>query len=218
MSRPPLSRDLLKNWPFGDLAPRRYGVLLVDPPWRQIFYGDDARVRKAPQHHYPCMSLTDIQALPVAELAADDCFLVMWTLFNFAAPGHASDTIKAWGFAPKSGGAWLKTTKHGKEAFGTGYGFRGAAELFFTGVIGAPKRRSASERNCFTTEVDLGYEFDFNGLQAGLMEHSRKPRQMHAALERMFPGVPRAELFAREPRPGWDVWGNEIKKFGRAAI
>lgn len=33
---------------------------------------------------------------------------------------------------------------------------------------------------------------------------------MHENLERLFPGVPQLELFARRERPGWDVWGNEL--------
>jgi N6-adenosine-specific RNA methylase IME4 len=29
-------------------------------------------------------------------------------------------------------------------------------------------------------------------------------------IEQMFPNVPKLEMFARKPRDGWDVWGNEI--------
>jgi N6-adenosine-specific RNA methylase IME4 len=31
-----------------------------------------------------------------------------------------------------------------------------------------------------------------------------------ADIARMFPDVPKLELFARAPRPGWDVGGAEV--------
>lgn len=45
-------------------------------------------------------------------------------------------------------------------------------------------------------------------------EHSRKPPEARAMLERMTPRAWRCELFAREPWPGNEVWGNETDKFG----
>jgi len=41
-------------------------------------------------------------------------------------------------------------------------------------------------------------------------EHSRKPDEVHELIERMYPELPKLELFARKARPGWDVWGNEV--------
>jgi N6-adenosine-specific RNA methylase IME4 len=32
----------------------------------------------------------------------------------------------------------------------------------------------------------------------------------YAHIARLFPNVPKLEMFAREPRDGWDVWGNEV--------
>jgi N6-adenosine-specific RNA methylase IME4 len=39
---------------------------------------------------------------------------------------------------------------------------------------------------------------------------------MHRDLERLFP-APRCELFARQRRPGWDCWGNQVDKFEEVA-
>jgi N6-adenosine-specific RNA methylase IME4 len=44
-------------------------------------------------------------------------------------------------------------------------------------------------------------------------EHSRKPEASYALIERMFPDLPKLELFARQARSGWDAWGNETDKF-----
>jgi N6-adenosine-specific RNA methylase IME4 len=43
-------------------------------------------------------------------------------------------------------------------------------------------------------------------------EHSRKPEYVVSFLERVSP-APRLEMFARAPRAGWDVWGNQTDKY-----
>ncbi len=40
-------------------------------------------------------------------------------------------------------------------------------------------------------------------------QHSAKPDWFAATIERLYPGVPKLELFARAARPGWDAWGFE---------
>jgi N6-adenosine-specific RNA methylase IME4 len=47
-------------------------------------------------------------------------------------------------------------------------------------------------------------------------EHSRKPDEQYERIERLVAG-PYLELFARQSRPGWDSWGNEVGKFDREA-
>ena len=42
-------------------------------------------------------------------------------------------------------------------------------------------------------------------------EHSRKPDEAYDIIERMYPELPKIELFARNTRRGWDAWGNEIE-------
>lgn len=46
-------------------------------------------------------------------------------------------------------------------------------------------------------------------VQAARTRHSEKPEEAYRRIERVSPG-PRLEMFARSPRPGWDVWGNEV--------
>ncbi len=43
-------------------------------------------------------------------------------------------------------------------------------------------------------------------------EYSRKPDESYVRLRRMFRG-PCVEVFARQPREGWSVWGDESGKF-----
>ena len=42
-------------------------------------------------------------------------------------------------------------------------------------------------------------------------EHSEKPDEAYSRMQRLFAG-PYLELFGRKPRPGWTVWGNEIRR------
>jgi N6-adenosine-specific RNA methylase IME4 len=53
---------------------------------------------------------------------------------------------------------------------------------------------------------------DSTVLEAARREHSRKPDEFYALVERVCPGS-RVELFARQVRQGWQAFGNEIEKF-----
>lgn len=183
------------DWPFGALQPGRYGVILADPPWRFLNRSVKGEV-KNPVAHYACMSIDQLAGLPVARLAAPDCALVMWATAPLL--DRAIELMRAWDFTFKSAGAWAKQSKTGERwAFGTGYVFRSAAEFYLVGTIGKPRVLSRSIRNLVAAPV---------------REHSRKPDQLHADLEHLYAG-PRAELFARQQRDGWDVWGNEVDRF-----
>lgn len=191
----PLAASPAADWPFGDLVPGRYGVILADPPWRFTNFSRKGEA-KNPVTHYPCMPIADLAALPVARLAAPDCALVMWATAPLL--DRAIELMRAWGFSFKSAGAWAKrTSTDASWAFGTGYVFRSAAEFYLVGTIGKPRVQSRSVRNLVVAPV---------------REHSRKPDQMHADVEALYAG-PYAELFARQRRPGWDAWGNDVDRF-----
>lgn len=187
------------TWPFGDLAPLRYGAIIADPPWAYQNYSVKGQGKGA-AGQYDCMDTADIAALPVSQLAAPDCALFMWGTFPMMPDAIA--LMRAWGFTYKSGGAWGKQSKTGaKLAFGTGYIFRSAAEFFIVGTIGKPKILSRSVRNLILAPV---------------REHSRKPDDQYDMVESLFTG-PYCELFARQTKAGWDSWGNQTDKFVEAA-
>jgi N6-adenosine-specific RNA methylase IME4 len=176
----------------------KYGLIMVDPPWDFSNWSAKGE-RKNAKHHYSCMSLDDIKALPVNQLASGDCCLFLWATWPLL--DKSIEVMRAWGFDYRSGGAWHKKTKHGKTAFGTGYRVRCASEPFLLGFVGNPQN-SRSERNLIEGEV---------------REHSRKPDEAYAWCERYLPDVWRAELFSRVNRPGWETWGNEAGKFDQEA-
>jgi N6-adenosine-specific RNA methylase IME4 len=185
-------------WPFGDLPPHSFDFIMADPAWRYRMYSE-AGEAKSPQAKYRTMPLEAIKAMPVLDLATDNSLLWLWAL-NPMLP-QALSVMSAWGFDFKTAGTWLKTTKHGKINFGTGYILRGSNEPFLIGTRGSP-RTAKNVRSGFT------------GL---IREHSRKPEEAYSAAERLMPRANRLDLFSRTDRAGWTTWGDEAGLFGEAA-
>lgn len=191
---------ILPEGPFAGLKAGGYSVITADPPWDFKTYSRKGRV-KTPHVHYRCMNLGDIMALPVADLAAKDSVLFLWTTGPHAR--QAFDVLDAWGFTYKTQAVWAKQSSTGKKwAFGTGYIMRGAAEFLLVATKGKPKALSKSVRNLIVAPV---------------REHSRKPDVARDAFEALYPG-PYLELFSRQSTPGWDAWGHETGKFDRTDV
>jgi N6-adenosine-specific RNA methylase IME4 len=190
------------DWPTG-----RYGCIVADPPWT-FRVRSAAGEGRAPQAHYGCMDLAAIQALPVAEVAADDCWLWLWCTWPLIGEGLA--TLSAWGFDYSGLGLlWVKLRRGSDPRLflapadlhiGLGYTTRANSEPCLLGRRGRPAR------------LDAGVP---ETLIAPVREHSRKPDEAAGRIERFCAG-PRLELFARTTRPGWDVWGNQTDRFAPA--
>ena len=81
------------NWPFDNLTPFKYGVILADPPWD--FRNFSAKGgEKNPVAHYACMDLPAIKELPVFHLARPDAVCVMWATAPMLPV--ATETMRAW--------------------------------------------------------------------------------------------------------------------------
>jgi N6-adenosine-specific RNA methylase IME4 len=142
------------------------------------------------------MSLADIKALPVGELAARDCALLLWATDPMLT--QALDVMAAWGFRYKTVGFyWTKTNKDGSPFTGCGYWTRANPEQCLLGTRGNPKRQAKDVRRWIV---------------APRREHSRKPDEVYTRVERLLPG-PYCDLFSRERRAGWDSFGNQVDKF-----
>lgn len=189
---------------------RKFGAILADPPWTFVTRSQAGKDRSA-EMHYDCMSIPEIKALPVGDLAAKDATLFMWVTDPLIPLGL--EVMEAWGFRYKTVAFnWAKLNKEPKKATkkklqdgwtessfftGMGYWSRANAELCLLGTRGAPKRIHKDVRRL---------------LIAPRREHSRKPDQIYDRIERLTPG-PYLELFARTSHPGWAYWGNEVDKF-----
>lgn len=179
------------------VTPGGFKVITADPPWHFKSNSRAAPGRNA-MRHYDCMSLADIAALPVADIAAPDAVLLMWITGPFLAIGAHIPIMKAWGFKPNSMGfTWAKTTSTGAWHFGGGFTTRKNEEFVVMGKRGRSVRAHADVRSL---------------LVAPVREHSRKPDIFFESVER-YSGGPYCELFARQTRPGWSNWGRESNKF-----
>ncbi|MGH7963321.1 MAG: MT-A70 family methyltransferase, partial [Candidatus Binatia bacterium] len=81
-----------------------YRVIVVDPPWQYHNRADDDTHRAA--NPYPSLSLDEIRALPIGEMAEEDCILWLWTT-NAHLP-EAFGIVQAWGFEYKTLLTWVK--------------------------------------------------------------------------------------------------------------
>ncbi|MEK0083715.1 MT-A70 family methyltransferase [Benzoatithermus flavus] len=183
-----------------------YRVIYADPPWRFVTYSDKGKGRSA-EAHYDCMSLEEIKALPVNAWAGPDAALFLWTTDPMLP--RSLEVLEAWGFAYKTVAFyWVKLNKGRDPArlapqdFFTGMGFwtRANPEICLLATRGHPRRRRADVPKL---------------LVSPRREHSRKPDEAYARIERLVEG-PYLELFARTSRPGWDAFGNQTGLFDRA--
>ena len=143
------------------------------------------------EKHYRTMSLARIKALPVGALAARDAHLWLWTT-NALLP-TAYEVAEAWGFTVRSPLTWVK---------------------FRLGLSGRYQLRNATEQLLFCTrgKAPLGSRSQPTWFNAPVTEHSRKPAEQFAIIERVSPG-PYLELFARrrpESNQPWAVWGDQV--------
>jgi N6-adenosine-specific RNA methylase IME4 len=177
----------------------RYGVIYADPPWRFRTWSESNQ-KKAAKNHYDLMELADIKKLPVQDMAADDCVLLMWAC-NPMIP-QALEVIEAWGFKYKTVAfTWAKQSTTGsKWHMGLGYWTRQNTEQCFLATRGKPKALAHDIRQLVISPR---------------REHSRKP-ELHQHIERLSVG-PYLEMFARTTVDGWDQYGNECDKFPQAA-
>jgi N6-adenosine-specific RNA methylase IME4 len=134
------------------------------------------------------MKLDEICAFPVKDLATNDAVLFMWT----TAPHlrEAFTVLDAWEFEYKTNVAWVK------HAQGLGHFVRGQHEHLLIATRG-------------DIPCPLPADRPPSVIQAPRREHSRKPDEAYELIERMYPDLPKYELFARQARPGWACWGNQ---------
>jgi N6-adenosine-specific RNA methylase IME4 len=168
------------------LGKNLYSVIYADPPWRydNAPMGDVAR---AAEEHYPTMPLDEIKALPIP--AAKDCVLFLWATVPLLP--EAIKVLEAWGFTYKSKITWVK------DKWGVGYWVRSQCEDLLIGVRGNIPSPAPGDQ--LPAKID-----------APRLGHSEKPNIFAEHIERLFPNVPKLEMFARKARPGWAVHGNEI--------
>lgn len=188
--------------PFPD---KKYNVIYADPPWSYT----DKRTKVGPKgnkagsaaQQYPTMTLSDIKALPVQDLAADPCILFLWGTWPLMP--QWMPVIESWGFTYKTlAFDWVKQyPKSGKICMGAGAYTRSNAEVCLLAVRG---KGAQLIQNRGIRNVQM----------APREQHSVKPQLFRDLIVQLVGDIPRIELFSRVNAPGWDAWGDEVGKFG----
>jgi N6-adenosine-specific RNA methylase IME4 len=174
---------------------QKFGTVLADPPWRFA----NRTGKMAPEHRrlsrYATMTIEEIEALRVGEIAAPTSHLYLWVP-NALLPWGLR-VVAAWGFEYKSNIVWHKLRKDGgSDGRGVGFYFRNVTEMLLFGVRGKYARTLAPGRR------------QVNYLGTRKREHSRKPDEQYEIIEACSSG-PFLELFSRGRRPGWVTWGDQ---------
>lgn len=159
----------------------KYPTILADPPWDVQQLGGLGAVQ-----HYQLMSVERITEMPISDLATDNAHLWLWVTNATLRAGY--DVMEAWGFTPRSPLTWIK------PRLGLGNYLRNATEHLILGTRG---------------RAPVNFKAQPTWMFAPLQDHSHKPEEQYAVIERISPG-PYLELFARRRQPGWDAWGNQI--------
>ena len=201
---------------FDELPPGPFSTIVADPPWdysRKLSAGGTTGFspvhssrggsRGAP-NHYPTLTLQQLKSLPVEGVADDQAHLYLWTTSAFVVEAH--ELAESWGFIPRALVPWIKTKRdsaarilddggnmYAGVRMGMGLYIRHCSEFILFAVRGkAPTLRNDA----------LGVLFAPQG------KHSEKPMQAYELIDSLSPS-PRLELFARSPRDGYVVWGDQ---------
>ncbi len=183
---------------------KKYDIIYADPAWS---YGGKLPQR-AKEQHYPVMELDDICALPVNDIASDNCALFIWVTFPLLQ--ESFEVIKSWGFDYKTCAfAWVKTNKQYSTKqmsflpydsfssfWGMGMWTRSNVELCFLATKGKPQRESKGVHQLLYEPISF---------------HSKKPDKVRDKIVKLCGDRSRIELFARHSFKGWDCWGNEVE-------
>ena len=170
----------------------KYRVIVIDPPWDMEKITRD--IRPNPVNfgfEYPTMTTAELAAFDVAGMADDACHLFCWTTQRFLP--DALSLVSTWGFTYTLVMVWHKPG--GYQPFGLP---QYNAEFCVYARRGGPE---------FIDTKDFFVCFD-----APRREHSRKPDEFYNVIRRVTAG-PRIDVFSREPREGFDQFGNEAGKF-----
>lgn len=162
----------------------RPNLVLADPPWRYDFSETDSR---KVENQYNTATVEEMaEHLPETQ---EDCVLLLWA----TAPKllEAIRLIDLWGFTYKTHAIW------DKEKIGMGYWFRGQHELLIV----------ATKGNASPPMPDFRVSSVFREERGA---HSKKPECAYQWIEQAFADRVKLEMYCREARAGWMVWGNEV--------
>jgi len=170
---------------------KKYNIIVVDPPWPMKKLTHKTRPNQTTMD-YEVMSIGQIKRLAISTLADETCWCFLWTTQKFLF--DAKPILEQWGFNHLLTMVWEKT--YGRSAGMPLYGFRWNGEFILVGYKTKPKLWP--KRPLIPTVFS-----------AKNIRHSQKPSRFYKMIKVL--GENRIDVFARQQRKGWDVWGNEVE-------
>ena len=169
----------------------KYHTIVIDPPWPVEKIIRDVTPNQY-DFDYPTMSIDEIKALPITEIADDSgCHIYLWATQKFLPVGF--EVLKHWGFSYIFTMVWHK--RGGFQPFNLPQ--YNCEFVLFGRLGGMPFETTKGFSTCFTGER---------------REHSRKPDEFYDLVRRVSPER-RIDIFSREKRKGFEQYGNETSKF-----
>lgn len=188
---------------------KKYNVIYADPPWSQkagrkmsgykvvdgkeIWNSNHIKTENLP---YPTMTVNEIAALPVKEISENDAFLFMWVTNKYLL--QSEKVIKAWGFEYVACITWKKKRMGG--------GLGGVVRITTEHLLFCRRGNLKAIGNIPESAIEAKRPY-VNGSPC----HSKKPEVFMELIEAVSPPGSKLEMFARNQRIGWDVFGNEVE-------
>jgi len=197
----------------------KFRIIDADCPWSFSDQLTMSETKRGASSVYDTLSIEDLKALPVKDIAEDDSVLVLWCPSSLLKEGL--EVMDAWGFRQTQTHIWVKTKKEPLKAylkefvkaiselktlgwpdindvlaFGLGRLFRQTHELALVGVRGK-------------IYVHLANKSQRSVHFSPATKHSTKPDILQNMLGEMFPTGNRLEMFARRDKAGWTCVGLE---------
>lgn len=170
------------------LPPNKYRCLVIDPPWPVKKIEREERPNQGIELDYPTMTLEEIEALPILDLAdSTGCHLYLWVTQKYLPVGLK--LVEKWGFNYQCLMTWKKNV--GITPYSWMYD---TEHVIFARLGNLPLQQLG---------LRLSFEASVNG-------HSVKPEVFFQDRVMLASPEPRLEMFARKQRQGFEVWGNEV--------
>lgn len=174
----------------------QYDLIYADPPWKQS-KGGKKSVRENSSGKpldYPVCSLDEIKEHLSLTTAAsgDNSILFLWTIDKYLF--EAQEIAESLGYKLHARMIWDKVTGI-PAAFTVRYGHEYLLYMYKGKLTPVAKEERGKIHTVFREKVT---------------KHSKKPEIAYEIIERLYPHLRKLEMYARNTRPGWDCFGNEV--------
>lgn len=180
---------------------KKYNIIYADPPWsfssKELQKYDNKRFTSMDKH-YPTQSKDWIKNLSVKNITEKNSCIFLWVTDAHIKEGI--EVMESWGFKYVTiAFIWEKVSKNGITVANLGSWTMKNYEICLFGTKG----KMLQYKKCNNI---------YQKVVAERTKHSKKPQQVRDNIVKIFPNLPRIELFARQKAEGWDCWGNEVEE------